>query len=100
MPEIWRQMANRKRNGEPLFSMLQTQVSKEANHFEQPAIKVIVSHDNTLKSFKFDGDGNPSNILSGFLPFMMIPPGGTSNAATARKFEIEAAMFDYLQYHT
>ena len=42
LPEIWHQMANRKRDGEPLFSMLQTQVSKEANHFEQPAMQVTV----------------------------------------------------------
>ena len=42
LPEIWRQMANRKRNGEPLFSMLQTQVSKEAAYFGQPAMRVTV----------------------------------------------------------
>ena len=95
LPEIWRQMANRKRNGEPLFSMLQTQVSKEAAYFEQPAMRVTVAHENALKFFTFDGDGIPSNIASGFLPFMMIPPGGTSNTATARQLKIEAAMLDY-----
>ena len=42
LPEIWRQMANRKRDSEPLFSMLQTQVSKEAAYFGQPAMRVTV----------------------------------------------------------
>ena len=75
--------------------MLQGQVSKEANHFEQPAMRVTVVHENALKSFKFEGDGIPSNIASGLLLFMMVPPGGTSSAATARQLEIEEAMYDY-----
>ena len=75
--------------------MLQTQVSMEIAHFGQPAMRVTVAHKNCLKTFTFNGGGIPSNIASVFLPFMMIPPGGTSNEATARQLEIEAAMFDY-----
>ena len=95
LPEIWQQMANWKRDSKPLFSMLQTQVSKEVAYFEQPTIGVTVIHENALKSFTFDGDSIPSNIVSGFLPFMMIPSGGTSNEATAHQLEIEDAMLDY-----
>ena len=96
LPEVWTQMANRKRDGEQVLTMLQTQVTIEATHFGKPAMKVTIAHQEALKSFSFNGDGIPSNIASGFLPFMCIPPGGTSNEATIRQLEIEAANYDYM----
>ena len=89
-------MANQKRDGESVLTMLQTQVSMEAAYFGKPAMRVTIAHQEALKSFSFNGDGIPSNIASGFLPFMCIPPGGTSNEATIRQLEIEAANYDYM----
>ena len=51
LPKIRRQMADCKRVSDPLFSILQTQVSKEANYFEQPVMRVTVAHENALKHF-------------------------------------------------
>ena len=58
-------------------------------------MRVTVAHENALKTFTLNGDSIPFNIASGFLPFVMIPPGATSNEATTRQLEIEAAMLNY-----
>ena len=95
LPEVWGQLASRKRDGELVVTMLQTQVTIEATHFGKPATRVTLAHSEALKTFCFIGDGNPANISSGFLPLMFIPPGGTSNEASARQLEIEASIYDY-----
>ena len=58
-------------------------------------MRVTVRHEQALKTFTFNGDGNPSKIDSGLLPFMVIPPGATSDAATTRQVETDATMLDY-----
>ena len=95
VPEVWGQMAKHKREGEPVFTMLQTHVTIEATQLRKPTMRVTIAQQEALKTFCFNGEDNPSNITSGFLPFMCIPPGGTSNEASARQLEIEAANYDY-----
>mmetsp|Transcript_31582 Transcript_31582/g.35346 ORF Transcript_31582/g.35346 Transcript_31582/m.35346 type:complete len:444 (+) Transcript_31582:725-2056(+) len=95
LPTIRPQMANCKRGGQPLFALFQTKVSVEATHLGKPAMRVTVGHKQALKSFTFNGDGNPSKIDSWLLPFIVIPPGATSDSATARQVEIDATMLDY-----
>ena len=44
LPIIWQQMANRKREGEPLVALLQTQVGVQSVHLGKTAMMVTVSH--------------------------------------------------------
>jgi len=54
-----------------------------------------VGHKQALKSFTFDGDGNTSKIDSRLLPFIVIPPGATSDSATARQHKMDTAILNY-----
>ena len=96
--KMCRRFGDKRRIGSAMvkvLTMLQTQVSMEAANSRKPAMRVTIVHEQALKTFMFDGDGIPSNITSGYLPFMMIPPGGTSNEATARQLKIESTNLDY-----
>ena len=74
-------MANRKRDGEPLATLMKTQAEIEADHLEHTHPSISVPMELSLKNFKLGGDENFSSIDSGILPFMVTPPGATSEEA-------------------
>ena len=52
-------------------------------------------HELSLKQFQLGGDKNNSKIDSGILPFMVTPPGATSEKAAFHQVEEDDAMLDY-----
>ena len=85
LPIIWHQMANWKRDSEPLFTLLQTQVTSDAAYYGVLPMCVSVSHELSLKNFKLGDDKNTSKIDTGILTFTVTPPGATSVEATTRQ---------------
>jgi len=89
-------MANHKRDGEPLATLMKTQAGIEADFLEYtppPSISVPIKF--FLKNFKLGGDKKSSNIDLGILPSMVTPPGATSEEAVYRKDAEDNAMLDY-----
>ena len=95
MPIIWHQMANRKRDGEPLVTLMQTQVDIESTQFGKLAMTISVPHELSLKNFKLGGNENNSKIDSGILPFMVTPLGATSDEAAAHQDKEDDAILGY-----
>ena len=88
-------MANRKRDGEPLATLMRTQVGLKADHFGQTPPSVSVPQELSLKQFRLGEDENNYKIDSGILPFMVTPPGATSEEAAFCRVEEDNAMIDY-----
>ena len=88
-------MANRKRDGEPLATLMRTQVGLKADHFGQTPPSVSVPQELSLKQFRLGEDENNYKIDSGILPFMVTPPRATSEEAATCPDEEDDAMLDY-----
>ena len=95
LPIIWHQMANQKRDSEPLVTLLQEQVTSDAAHYGVLPMCVSVPHKLAPKNFKLGGDKKSSKIGTVILPFMVTPPGATSVEAIARQDKENDAMLDY-----
>ena len=74
---------------------MQTQVGIEIVHFGKLAMTVSVPHELALKHFKIGGDKKNSKINSGSFPFMVTPPGATSEEATVYQDKKDDVMLDY-----
>ena len=81
---IWHQMANGKRDSEPLVTLLQVQVTSDASHYGVLPMCVSVPHIMSLENFKLGGNKNSSKINTRILPFTVTPPEATSVEAIAR----------------
>ena len=51
LPVIWQQMANRKRDGEPLATLMHTQARLKAAYFGKKPPTISVPHELSLKQF-------------------------------------------------
>ena len=93
--KLCNEMANQKRDGEPLATLMQMQVGLESAYFGKITMPISVPHKLTLKHFKLSGNEKKSKIDSGIFPFMVTPPGAMSKEAAFRQDEEDDAMLYY-----
>ena len=88
-------MANQKRGGEPLATLMQMQVGLESAYFGKITIPISVPHKLSLNHFKLSCNENNSKIDSGIFPFVVTPAGAMSNEGTFRQDKEDDAMLYY-----
>ena len=84
LPSIWQMIANHRRDGEPLATLMKTEAGIEADYLEHTPPSISVPIELSLRNFKLGGNDNSSNIHSGILPFMVTPLEATSTEAVYR----------------
>ena len=88
-------MANRKRDGKPLATLMKSQTGLEADHLGKTALSINVPYELSLKQFQLGGDDSNSKIDLGIVPFMVTRSGATSKEAAFRQDEENDAILDY-----